>query len=65
MFNLIFGCVSMLVFNIFMFSSYFYMNRKYKDVQPSLLKDLKKVMETLLIIDVFLIMVLVYLFSII
>ena len=64
-FNLIFSCISMLVFNFFMFSGYFYLNRKYKEAQPSLLKDLKKAIKTLLIIDLFLIMILVYLFSII
>ena len=41
MINLVFSSVMFIMFNVFIFSAYFYMNNKYKDMQ-SLLKDWKK-----------------------
>ena len=41
------------------------MNNKYKNIQPSLLKDLKKAIKILLVLDTIIIMILIYLFSII
>ena len=42
MINLVFSSVMFIIFNVLIFSSYFYMNNKYKDIQSSLLEDLKK-----------------------
>ena len=64
MINLVFSSVMFIMFNVLMFSSYFYMNNKYKDIQPSLLEDLKKAIKILLVLDTFIIMILIYLFSI-
>ena len=64
MINLIFSSVVFVVFNLFIFGSYFYMNQKYKEAQPSLLKDLKKAIKILLVLDTNILMVLIYLFSI-
>ena len=64
MINLILSSVMFIVFNIFIFSAYFYMNNKYKDIQSSFLKDLKKAIKILLILDTIILMVLIYLFSI-
>ena len=64
MINLVFGSVMFIMFNVLIFSSYFYMNNKYKDMQSSLLEDLKKAIKILLVLDTFIIMILIYLFSI-
>ena len=64
MINLVFSSVMFIMFNVLIFSSYFYMNNKYKNIQPSLLKDLKKVIKILLVLDTNIIMILIYLFSI-
>lgn len=64
MISLVFSSVMFIMFNVLMFSSYFYMNNKYKDIQPSLLEDLKKAIKILLVLDTFIIMILIYLFSI-
>ena len=64
MINLVFSSVMFIMFNVLMFSTYFYMNNKYKDSQSSLLKDLKKAIKILLVLDTFIIMILIYLFSI-
>lgn len=63
MINLVFSSVLFIVFNLLIFSAYFYMNNKYKR-QSSLLKDLKKAIKILLILDSIILMVLIYLFSI-
>ena len=65
MINLVFSSVMFIMFNVLMFITYFYMNNKYKDIQPSLLKDLKKAIKILLVLDTIIIMILIYLFSII
>ena len=62
--SLVFSSVMFIVFNALIFSAYFYMNNKYKDIQSSLLKDLKKAIKMLLILDTIILMVLIYLFSI-
>ena len=64
MISLVFSSVMFIMFNVLMFSSYFYMNNKYKDIQPSLLEDLKKAIKILLVLDTFILMILIYLFSI-
>ena len=64
MISLIFSSVMFIMFNVLIFSTYFYMNNKYKDIQSSLLKDLKKAIKMLLILDTIILMVLIYLFSI-
>ena len=64
MVNLVFSSVMFIMFNVFIFSSYFYMNNKYKDNPSSLLEDLKKAIKILLILDTIILMVLIYLFSI-
>ena len=64
MINLVFSSVMFILFNVFIFSAYFYMNNKYKDMQSSLLKDLKKGIKVLLVLDTFILMILIYLFSI-
>ena len=64
MITLIFSSVMFIMFNVFIFSAYFYMNNKYKDMQSSLLKDLKKAIKILLVLDTIILMVLIYLFSI-
>lgn len=63
--NLIFDSVMFIVFNELIFSSYIYMNNKYKDIKSSLLEDLKKAIKILLILDTIILIVLIYLFSII
>ena len=63
MINLVFSSVVFIVFNVLIFSAYFYMNNKYK-VQSSLLKDLKKAIKILMYLDTIILMVLIYLFSI-
>ena len=64
MISLVFSSVMFIMFNVFIFSAYFYMNNKYKDTQSSLLKDLKKGIKILLVLDTIILMVLIYLFSI-
>ena len=64
MVNLVFSSVMFIMFNVFIFSSYFYMNNKYKDNPSSLLEDLKKAIKILLILDTIILIVLIYLFSI-
>lgn len=64
MINLVFSSVMFILFNVFIFSAYFYMNNKYKDMQSSLLKDLKKGIKILLVLDTFILMILIYLFSV-
>ena len=64
MINLVFSSVMFIMFDALIFSAYFYMRNKYKDAQPSLLKDLKKAIKTLLVLDTIILMVLIYLFSI-
>ena len=63
MFNLVFSSVLFIMFNVLIFSAYFYFNYKYKD-QPSFLKDLKEAIKRLLVLDTIILMVLIYLFSI-
>ena len=57
MINLVFSSVMFIMFNVFIFSAYFYMNNKYKDMQSSLLKDLKKAIKILLVLDTIILMV--------
>ena len=64
MISLVFSSVMFIMFNVLIFRVYFYMNNKYKDIQPSLLKDLKKAIKILLVLDTFILMVLIYLFTI-
>ena len=64
MINLVFSSVMFIVFNALIFSAYIFMNNKYKDIQSSLLKDLKKAIKILLVLDTIILMVLIYLFSI-
>ena len=64
MISLVFSSVMFIMFNVLISSAYFYMNNKYKDIQSSLLKDLKKGIKVLLVLDTFILMVLIYLFSI-
>ena len=64
MIGLVFGSVIFIMFNVFIFSAYFYMNNKYKDIQSSLLEDLKKAIKILLVLDTIILMILIYLFSI-
>ena len=64
MISLIFSSVMFIMFNALIFSAYFYMNNKYKDIQSSLLKDLKKAIKILLVLDTIILMILIYLFSI-
>ena len=64
MISLIFSSIMFIMFNVLIFSTYFYMNNKYKDIQSSLLEDLKKAIKILLVLDTFIIMILIYLFSI-
>ena len=64
MISLIFSSVMFIMFNVLIFSTYFYMNNKYKDSQSSLLEDLKKAIKILLVLDTIILMVLIYLFSI-
>ena len=64
MISLVFSSVMFIMFNVFIFSSYFYMNNKYKDSQSSLLEDLKKAIKILLVLDTIILMILIYLFSI-
>ena len=63
MISLVFSSVMFIVFNVLIFSAYFYMNNKYK-FQASLLKDLKKAIKILMYLDTIILMVLIYLFSI-
>ena len=63
MVNLVFSSVMFIMFNVFIFSAYFYMNNKYKDMQ-SLLKDWKKAIKILLVLDTYILMILIFLFSI-
>ena len=67
MISLVFSSVMFIMFNVLIFSTYFYMNNKYKDkdIQSSLLKDLKKAIKILLVLDTIIIIILIYLFSII
>ena len=62
MINLVFSSVMFIMFNVLIFSAYFYMNNKY--IQSSLLEDLKKAIKILAFIDTIILMVLIYLFSI-
>ena len=64
MINLVFSSVMFIMFNVLIFSTYFYMNNKYKDIQSSLLEDLKKAIKILLVLDTIILMILIYLFSI-
>ena len=64
MISLVFSSVMFIMFNVLIFSAYFYMNNKYKDIQSSLLKDLKKGIKVLLVLDTIILMILIYLFSI-
>ena len=64
MINLVFSSVMFIMFNALIFSAYLYMNNKYKDIQSSLLEDLKKAIKILLVLDTIILMVLIYLFSI-
>ena len=64
MINLVFSSVMFIVFNVLIFSAYFYMKLKYEDEDIHLLKDLKKVIKILLVLDTVILMVLIYLFSI-
>ena len=63
MVNLVLSSVMFIMFNVFIFSAYFYMNNKYKDMQ-SLLKDWKKAIKILLVLDTYILMILIFLFSI-
>ena len=62
MINLVFSSVMFIMFNVLIFSTYFYMNNKY--IQSSLLEDLKKAIKILLVLDTIILMILIYLFSI-
>ena len=64
MINLVFSSVMFIMFNVLIFSTYFYMNNKYKDIQSSLLEDLKKAIKILLVLDTIILVILIYLFSI-
>ena len=64
MISLVFSSVMFIMFNVLIFSAYFYMNNEYKDIQPALFKDLKKAIKMLLALDTIILMVLIYLFSI-
>ena len=64
MVTLVFSSVMFIMFNALIFSAYFYMRNKYKDVQPSLLKDLQKAIKILLEVDTIILMILIYLFSV-
>ena len=61
--NLVFSSVMFIMFNVLIFSTYFYIN-KYKDIQSSLLEDLKKAIKILIVLDTIILMILIYLFSI-
>ena len=63
MISLVFSSVMFIVFNVLIFSAYFYINNKYKR-QSSLLKDLKKVIKILMALDTIILMILIDLFSI-
>ena len=63
MISLVLSSVMFIMFNVLIFSAYFYMNNKY-EVQSSLLEDLKKAIKILLVLDTIILMVLIYLFSI-
>ena len=63
MINLVFGSVVFILFNVLIFSAYFYIYNKYKDI-PSLLKDLKEAIKILLNLDIIILMILIFLFSI-
>ena len=62
MINLVFSSVMFIMFNVLIFSTYFYMNNKY--IQSSLLEDLKKAIKILLVLDTIILVILIYLFSI-
>ena len=64
MISLVLSSVMFIMFNVLIFSAYFYMKNKYKDIQSSLLQDLKKAIKILLVLDSIILMVLIYLFSI-
>ena len=64
MISLVFSSVMFIVFNVLIFSAYFYMNNKYKDVQSFNKEDLKKAIKILMYLDTIILMVLIYLFSI-
>ena len=64
MINLIFSSVMFIMFNVLIFNTYLYIYNKYKDIQSSLLKDLKKSIKILSVLDTIIIMILIYLFSI-
>ena len=64
MISLVLSSVMFIIFNVLIFSAYFYVNNKYKDIQFSLLQDLKKAIKILLVLDTIILMVLIYLFSI-
>ena len=64
MISLVFSSVMFIMLNVLIFSAYLFMNNKYKDIQSSLLlKDLKKGIKILLVLDTFILMILIYLFS--
>ena len=60
MISLVFSSVMFIMFNVLIFSTYFYMNNKY--IQSSLLEDWKKAIKILLVLDTIILMVLIYLF---
>ena len=64
MISLVFSSAIFIMFNVLIFNVCFYMYSKYEDIQPSLLKDLKKAIKILLVLDTNILMVLIYLFSI-
>ena len=64
MVTLVFSSVMFIMFNALIFSAYFYLKNKYKDIQSSLFKDLKKAIKILLVLDTIILMILIYLFSV-
>ena len=60
MISLVFSSVMFIIYNALIY----FMYNKYKDIQSSLLEDLKKAIKILLVLDTFIIMILIYLFSI-
>ena len=70
MVNLVFSCVMFIMFNVLIISAYFYMKLKHEDedIQSSLLedlkKDLKREIKILLMVDTYILLVLIFLFSI-
>ena len=64
-YGLVFGSVMYIMFNIFIFSAYFYVKDESEDTQSSLLNTLKGAIQILLMLDTIILMVLIYLFSLI